>query len=95
MDLHRIAATMPLEAFEQQPRPFVLVQRPPDEVTQQCAQALGARLDGQTVEGLGLVHDGDQLIFFGDARFPMMRTATLRQRLTTGRFRTPECSCCR
>lgn len=166
MELHRIAATMPLEAFEQQLGPFVLVQRPPDELTQQRALALGARrtvavkkdaprddlgllfefddllvatlppavatesltvgrlpdcdvvvddpsvskhharlswnealwtvedlgssngtrLNGQPVEGMGLVHDGDE-ITFGDARFLMMRTATLHQRLTTGRFR--------
>jgi hypothetical protein len=73
MDLHRIAATLPPEAF---------------------GHANDTRLDGQTGEGLGLVHDGDELVF-GDARFLMKRTPTLRQRLTTGRFRTPECSCCR
>lgn len=165
MELHRVAATMPLEAFERQLGPFVLVQRPPDEVTQQRALALGARrtvavkkdtprddlgllfefddlmvatlppestsesltvgrlpdcdvvvddpsvskhharlswntktwavedlgssngtrLNGQPVEGMGIVHDGDELTF-GDARFLMMRTSTLHQRLTTGRF---------
>jgi hypothetical protein len=167
MDLHRVAATMPLEAFERQLGPFVLVQRPPDELTQQRALALGVRntvvtkrdaprddlgllfefddlmvatlpptapsesltvgrlpdcdvviddpsvskhharlswaqsmwtiedlgsangtqLNGKPVEGMGLVRDGDELKF-GDARFLMMRTATLHQRLTTGRFRS-------
>lgn len=157
---------MGLEAFERQLGPFVLVQRPPDELTQRRALALGAkrtvavkrdaprdelsllfefddllvatlppavesetltvgrlpdcdvvvddpsvskhharlswnsktwavedlgssngtRLNGQPVEGMGLVHDGDELAF-GDTRFLMMRTATLHQRLTTGRFR--------
>jgi len=157
---------MGLETFEQQLGPFVLVQRPPDELTQQRALALGARstvvvkkdqpvdalgllfefddlmvatlpptapseslmvgrlpdcdvvvddpsvskhharlswnqttwavedlgssngtqLNGKPVEGMGVVHDGDELQF-GDARFLMMRTATLHQRLTTGRFR--------
>ncbi|MEW6431864.1 MAG: FHA domain-containing protein [Myxococcota bacterium] len=166
MELQRIAATMRLEDFERQLGPFVLVQRPPDELTQKRALALGARrtvavkkdaprddlgllfefddllvatlppavasesltvgrlpdcdvvvddpsvskhharlswnealwavedlgsangtrLNGRLVEGMGLIQDGDELAF-GDARYLMLRTATLHQRLTTGRFR--------
>jgi pSer/pThr/pTyr-binding forkhead associated (FHA) protein len=48
----------------------------------------GTRLNGHPVEGMSVVHDGDELAF-GDARFLMMRTSTLHLRLTTGRFRSP------
>lgn len=42
-DLQRIAGSMTAEDFEKQLGPFVLVQRPPDLMTQQRALQLGAR----------------------------------------------------
>lgn len=42
-DLQRIAVSMKSDDFEKQLGPFVLVQRPPDEMTQQRAIQLGAK----------------------------------------------------
>jgi hypothetical protein len=42
-ELHKIAGSMRREEFERQLGPFVLVQRPPDQLTQKKALELGAR----------------------------------------------------
>jgi hypothetical protein len=165
-ELRRVAASMEPEAFERQLGPFVLVQRPPDEMTQQRALMLGAKrtiahqhatnaqsllfdfddlliatlppmspvdvmkvgrlpdcelvvddpsvsklharltwqaganqvtvedagssngtfLNGVPVVGARTINDGDD-VAFGDARFCFLRSRTLHQRLTTGRFK--------
>jgi hypothetical protein len=46
----------------------------------------GTALNGQSVVSPTVMHDGDELLF-GDARFCFLRTATLHQRLTKGRFK--------
>lgn len=168
LELHRIAASMTCADFEQQLGPFVLVQRLPDELTQQKALALGAQrtvalsrseprdslsllfelddllvatlpplegnealtvgrlpdcelvvddpsvskhharltwseatgqatvtdlsssngtlVNGRPAQGPVPMNDGDE-VAFGEARFCFLRTRTLHQRLTTGRFK--------
>jgi hypothetical protein len=66
-ELHRIAGSMRREEFERQLGPFVLVQRPPDQLKQLKALQLGARRTvalkrGDTADDVSLLFEFDDLM---------------------------------
>jgi pSer/pThr/pTyr-binding forkhead associated (FHA) protein len=87
-ELHRIAASMKADEFEKQLGPFVLVQRPPDQMTQQRAIQLGARrtiaLDrNQLKDALSL------LLEFEDLSITTLPPLDSHENLSVGRL--PDC----
>lgn len=85
-ELRRIAQSMKSEAFDRQLGPFVLVQRPPDEMTRQRALLLGTKRT--------IAHDRDAARFSLLFEFDDLLIATLPpvrdlEAMTIGRL--PDC----
>jgi pSer/pThr/pTyr-binding forkhead associated (FHA) protein len=87
-ELNRVARSMKVDDFERQLGPFVLIQRPPDEMTQQRALMLGAKRTiavkpGQKLDRVELLLEFDELLV---ATLPFVEPG---QALTVGRL--PDC----
>lgn len=87
VELRRIASSLKVEGFERQLGPFVLVQRPPDRLTQQKAMQLGAKRTvalkrGADSDDMSLLFEFDDLIV---ATLPPVEAGEL----TVGRM--PDC----
>lgn len=86
-ELQRIAGALSAEAFERQLGPFVLVQQPPDEVTQRKALQLGANQTAVAVSGKT---DALSLLFaFDELMVATLPPLTSHDELTVGRL--PDC----
>lgn len=88
-ELHRIAASMPREEFERQLGPFVLVQRPPDQLKQQKALQLGAKRTVAVKKGQLPADDVSLLFEFDDLMVATLPPVDTGAPLNVGRL--PDC----